>query len=344
MTRQSWRCLRVTICLLIFLGCDAAPLAESRSSGTADGSEEWGYVDVRQGAHMFWWFYNTPKQTSTDWPILLWLQGGPGASGVGIGNFGEMGPLTEALLPRQYTWLHKAHLLFVDSPVGAGFSYVDDDSLLLTNDEDVATDLVNLLRTFFKDHQKLRSNPLFIFAESYGGKHATLLGLALNQAIKKGYVKAKLGGVALGDSWISPIDSVLSWGPVLRSFSRIDRPQEDIIIGEAKIIQEDVNTGAYLNATVGWIQLESTIVNITNNVDFYNLLHDRGQDSSVGFLQAVEKENSFLSFGSYLESKLSKETNQTVPDLPTLMNGSVRKKLQIIPDIAMFVSSFFAEN
>jgi hypothetical protein len=36
-----------------------------------------------------------------------------GASGVGYGNFQEVGPLTVDLKPRSSTWLNVAHLLFV---------------------------------------------------------------------------------------------------------------------------------------------------------------------------------------------------------------------------------------
>lgn len=36
-----------------------------------------------------------------------------GASGVGIGNFEEVGPLDTYLKPRNSTWLKKADLLFV---------------------------------------------------------------------------------------------------------------------------------------------------------------------------------------------------------------------------------------
>ena len=36
-----------------------------------------------------------------------------GASGVGFGNFDEVGPLTVDLKPRSTTWLSVAHLLFV---------------------------------------------------------------------------------------------------------------------------------------------------------------------------------------------------------------------------------------
>eukprot|EP00250_Pteridium_aquilinum_P021094 c25025_g1_i1 orf=291-1655(-) len=333
MTQRSCSYVSVFIWLLC---CGAVSITRSTSSSSTGKSEEWGYVEVREGAHMFWWLYRSPNQTRTEWPLVLWLQGGPGASGVGIGNFEEFGPLTTALLPRPYTWLQKADLLFVDSPVGAGFSYVENTSLLLTKDEDVATDLISFLRDFFETHQELQSSSFFIFAESYGGKHATLLGLALNQAIKNGSVKAKLGGVALGDSWISPIDSVLSWGPVLKSFSRIDDYQEDIIQEDAKTIQMDINNGAYLDAFSGWESLENTISILSNKVDFYNLLYDQEPDSSSVFSQILNKENVFLKFGNYLKRKMLKETNQTEPDLTSVMNGPIRKKLQIIPETVIW--------
>jgi serine carboxypeptidase 1 len=38
-----------------------------------------------------------------------------GASGVGLGNFLEVGPLDVDLKPRNSTWLHKADLIFVVS-------------------------------------------------------------------------------------------------------------------------------------------------------------------------------------------------------------------------------------
>ncbi|KAH7293602.1 hypothetical protein KP509_28G032400 [Ceratopteris richardii] len=281
---------------------------------------------------MFWWLYKSPVQSSSDWPLILWLQGGPGASGVGLGNFEEIGPLTTSLLPRQHTWLTKSHLLFVDSPVGTGFSYVANDSLLLTNDEDVAIDLTTFLQAFFESHPELQSSPFFVFAESYGGKHAALLGLELNSAIRMGCVKAKLGGIALGDSWISPIDSVFSWGPVLKAFSRIDNHQEQIITGKAKEIQENIKNGAFLDATRGWSFLESLILNMSNNVDFYNILSDESDSSSSSLFETQQKQNSFQRYGHYLKMQRIKQLNQSVPDLASIMNGPIRKKLQIIPD------------
>ena len=43
--------------------------------GTADGSEEWGYIPVRPGASMFYWFYKTTHHDGDlKRPIILWLQ------------------------------------------------------------------------------------------------------------------------------------------------------------------------------------------------------------------------------------------------------------------------------
>ena len=42
---------------------------------TPDGSERWGYTDVRPGAHMFWWLYHTTHSEGyTNRPLLIWLQ------------------------------------------------------------------------------------------------------------------------------------------------------------------------------------------------------------------------------------------------------------------------------
>ncbi|KAG5042381.1 hypothetical protein JHK87_006296 [Glycine soja] len=64
---------------------------------------------------------------------------------------------------------------------------------------EAATDLTTLLIELFNSDHILQKSSFFIVAESYGGKFA----------IHKGKLKLKLGGVVLGDSWISPEDFVV---------------------------------------------------------------------------------------------------------------------------------------
>ncbi|KAK1553796.1 hypothetical protein Q3G72_003692 [Acer saccharum] len=305
-------------------------------AGTIDGSEQWGYVEVRPKAHLFWWLYKSPNRVedpSKPWPILLWLQGGPGGSGVGLGNFLEIGPLDGHLKPRNYTWLKKADLLFVDSPVGTGFSYVEDESLVVKTDEDAATDLTTLLKMIFNGNENLQKSPLYIFAESYGGKFAVTLGLSALKAIQAGQLKLQLGGVALGNSWISPEDIVFSWAPLLKDLSRMNNNGLNISNSLALNIKQQIAEGKYENATSTWEELESVIAKYSHNVDFYNFLFDDGN----GPISATKQFKGLARidrYSRYLSTKKSSTAGAggSDVDLYSLMNGPIKKKLRIIPE------------
>lgn len=166
---------------------------------------------------MFWWLHYTTADTPqpTDRPLILWLQGGPGSSSTGFGNFEILGPLDLDLKPRDFSWIHTHNVLFVDNPVGTGYSYVDHNRFLSKDNKQVARDLVELLRGFYDAHPEFKTVPLHIFGESYGGKMAIEFGHELNQEITRGLIESNLATVAMGDAWISPIDSTLSWAPYL---------------------------------------------------------------------------------------------------------------------------------
>ncbi|KAJ0497773.1 putative carboxypeptidase C [Helianthus annuus] len=323
--------------VLLFLPLFYGGLA--MGTGTLDGSEKWGYVEVRPSktysfkAHMFWWYYKSPYRTqdpNNPWPIILWLQGGPGASGVGIGNFEEVGPLDSFLKPRNSTWLRKADLLFVDNPVGTGYSYVEDEELLVKTDEEAATDLTTLLIAIFNKNETLQKSPLYIVAESYGGKYAVTLGLSALKAIEDQRLKLILGGIALGDSWISPEDFVESWGPLLKDVSRIDDnglTESNSLVEKIKL---QIANGKWTDATQTWSNLESLISDHSNGVDFYNFLLDSGMDLMSMEATEVVRATPRIKYIRYLDSlKSSPDENG---DIGLLMNGAVRKKLGIIPN------------
>ncbi|XP_068645750.1 serine carboxypeptidase-like 51 [Aristolochia californica] len=299
------------------------------AAGTADGSEEWGYVEVRPKAHMFWWLYRSPQREglpASEWPVVLWLQGGPGGSGVGIGNFQEIGPLDTDLKPRNSTWLQKADLLFVDNPVGTGFSYVEDESLVVKTDEEAATDLTTLLTELFNNKESLQNRRLFLIAESYGGKYAVTTGLSVLKAVEDGKLKLKLGGIALGDSWISPEDFVFSWGPLLRDVSRLDSNGLEKSNSLALKIRQQLKNGQYGEATDTWSDLEDVILGSSNFVDFYNFLLDSERDPLSSTAMEVSNLVVMRKYSRYLSSKVS-----SAGDLGSIMNGVIREKLEIIP-------------
>ncbi|KAL3752391.1 hypothetical protein ACJRO7_013100 [Eucalyptus globulus] len=321
--------LYVTVLTLLLLG--DGWLAEA-ARGTEDGSEEWGYVEVRPKAHMFWWLYRSPNRVddpSKPWPVVLWLQGGPGGSGVGIGNFKEIGPLDSNLKPRNSTWLQKADLLFVDNPVGTGYSFVEDPGLFVKTDEEAATDLTTLLRKIFNRNERLRKSPLYLVAESYGGKYAVTLALSVLKAIEAGKLKLKLGGVALGNSWISPEDFVFSWAPLLKDVSRLDDKGVKKSKRVARKIRRQLRSRQYAEATDSWSELEGLILSSSNSVDFYNFLSDDGTDpvsmEAAELTRGVSMKRCF-GYSNYLKTSANQDIN-----FDTLMNVIVKKKLRIIP-------------
>lgn len=316
--------------------------------------EDWGYVDVRKGAHSFWWLYGSTAPTPrASTPLVLWLQGGPGASSTGFGNFNEIGPqmllpggLTE---PRNTTWLSLANLLLIDNPVGTGYSYVDDASLLTTNNTQIAADLVALLTAFVGKYPAFQTAPFYVTCESYGGKMTTGLADALLTAISAGQLTMNFRGIALGDSWISPIDYVQTWAPYLRGTSIMDSRDATSVQATVDQIGADIAAGQWAQATNDWSALEGEISGATDGVNFYNILA-WGQAESAATSRAAPALSAMAvaaapagadlaRLAASYERTVARPYGQRLGDeLSTFMNGIIRTHLnggpggKVIPD------------
>ena len=195
----------------------------SARGGTEDGSEEWGYIPLRPGASMFYWFYRTIHPDGyLNRPIVLWLQGGPGLSGTGLGNFLMFGPLDQNLEPRNSTWIQTVNILFVDSPANSGFSLADNSSYFPKTTEETSNDLINMLKVFMNEHSYFQTNPFYIFGQSYGGKIAGALTYYLHKTIQRGEIQCNLTGVGIGNGYVSPPDFTVTVAPMLYEMSLID--------------------------------------------------------------------------------------------------------------------------
>ena len=77
--------------------------------------------------------------------------------------------------------VNHVNVLFIDNPVGTGFSYVENSNLLTKTNTEIAVDLVTFMKSFLEIHKEFKHVPLYIFSESYGGKMAIEFALLLDQ-------------------------------------------------------------------------------------------------------------------------------------------------------------------
>ena len=258
-----------------------------------------------------------------------WLQGGPGASSTGYGNFDEMGPLDTNLNPRNTTWVKLANVLYLDQPVGTGFSYADSPDVFTTDNAQIADDMVRFLQQWLKLYPNFKTQPFYVFCESYGGKMTTGLATALLTAIDNASIQLDFRGVALGDSWIDGVDFTLAWAPYLQQLSLLTPPEAKAIYATALETQAAAQAGEWEKATQLWGTVEDEIEAQAGGVSFYNFLQMAPAPSAAS-VPLYRQHTQWRA--PHLASLAARHLDVFAADpLYTLMNGPIRKKLGIIP-------------
>ncbi|XP_011069855.1 serine carboxypeptidase-like 18 isoform X1 [Sesamum indicum] len=157
---------------------------------------ETGYIGVGENeeAQLFYFFLESESNPEKD-PFVFWLTGGPGCAGLSTILL-EMGTFmldyanckgdSVALKLNEYAWTKAANILFIDQPVGTGFSYAKTLASSLANDTLSARLCYDFLKKWLIDHPKYLENPLYIFGESYAGIVLPLVVNEVYNGIKTG--------------------------------------------------------------------------------------------------------------------------------------------------------------
>ena len=169
-----------------------------------------GYFSVGQGMNMFFWFFEA-RHNPEKAPLALWLNGGPGCSSL-IGLFQENGPChfvngdsQPSLNPN--SWNEYANMLYVDQPIGTGFSYGRDpvDSTVTA-----APYVWAFMQAFFTKYPQYENRDFGIFTESYGGHYGPEFAdyfNSQNSAVAAGKTrgqKINLIALSVGNGWFDP--------------------------------------------------------------------------------------------------------------------------------------------
>jgi len=160
-------------------------------------------------AFLFYWFTekvggSTPGET----PVMIWLNGGPGASSMTGFLIENIGPYTldgKKLKVNDYAWTNKYNLLIIDNPVGTGFSNTTETpSCYPSTLEQIAQQFHAGLDTFFNDlHPEYSSNPLFLSGESYAGTYIPMFAVELDKQ------NFPFEGIIVGNGVLDPENDIL---------------------------------------------------------------------------------------------------------------------------------------
>ncbi|KAH7655146.1 Peptidase S10 serine carboxypeptidase protein [Dioscorea alata] len=167
-----------------------------------------GYITVNKenGRALFYWFFEAQTLPSKR-PLLLWLNGGPGCSSVGYGAAVELGPLKvkrngTGLEYNKYAWNKEANLLFLESPIGVGFSYTNTSSDLTKLDDGfVAEDAYSFIVNWLKRFPQYQARDFYISGESYAGHYVPQLSELIYERNKntKNYPFINFKGFMVGN-------------------------------------------------------------------------------------------------------------------------------------------------
>lgn len=171
-----------------------------------------GYLDIDSlDKHLFYSFFESRNDPKND-PIILWLNGGPGCSS-STGLFFELGPssINKTLHPvyNPYSWNSNASVIFLDQPVGVGYSYTGGDEV--KNTLTAAKDVYVFLELFFQKFPQFLTNKFHIAGESYAGHYIPAFA---SEIINNADRSFELASVLIGNGITDPLIQDGSYKPM----------------------------------------------------------------------------------------------------------------------------------
>lgn len=206
-----------------------------------------GFITVtEQGDDLFYWLFKSRDSKSTD-PLVFWLTGGPGCSSV-LAAFTENGPFTVNkdlnLTKNVYSWNEHANVVYVDQPIGTGFSK-GSIADYATSEEVIASDFYTFLKGFLEKFPEYHSRPMFITGESYAGHYIPAIASYIYQQKNP---DVNLVGVAIGNGWVDPYLQYPQYNTFALENGLIGKTQYYLLEGAFTVCQGLIDTGIWLAA------------------------------------------------------------------------------------------------
>lgn len=219
---------------------------QAKIKGEIEGLGYSGYFTVNatnstQQNNIFTWFQPCSEGCDDNAPFILWMQGGPGGPGV-FGALSEVGSFyvkkDMTLGKRCYSWCKTANCLFVDQPVGTGFSFQSNpdgkftpikDIVYTTTSKDATEQVHGVLSQVFTMFPQYQKSPFYITGESYGGLYEAHMGKTIVEHNAVDKTKINFVGLAVGDPILNSHYQWKTYGATLYALGLVFGSERDNI-------------------------------------------------------------------------------------------------------------------
>ena len=266
-------------------------------------------TDPSVGNNMFWWYFPAQNKNKNA-PLVIWLQGGPGGAST-FGLFAEMGPIMLAkdktdptgfrVEDRPTSWNKEYGMLFIDNPVGAGFSYTTKNGYCKDTKTCVARNLYSVLEQFYQVFPKQLDVGLWITGESYGGHYVPAISYFIHEknedSANPPKIRIPLKGCAVGDGWIDPVNMLGGYPDMMYNQGLLSELERDQIKNLSDEAADLIRAGEYLKSFDVWDKMLNGDVWPYGNL-FHNLTGLNDYDNYMN----TDPPEELSYFGTYLSA------------------------------------------
>ncbi|KAL1298207.1 hypothetical protein HN51_042602 [Arachis hypogaea] len=238
-----------------------------------------GYLSVSKtsSSAFFYTFYEAQNSTLplSKTPLLIWLQGGPGSSSM-IGSLYAVGPwrITESITlePNPGAWNKFFGVLFLDNPIGTGFSIASSPQEIPTNQEGIAKHLYVALTRFLQLDPVYKHRPIYIVGQSYGGKYASTTGnyILKRNAQLHASKRVNLVGVAIGNGIIEAVTQSRTHPANAYYEGLINERQKSELEKDQLEVVRLAQIQHWSEATIAWRRLQGKLQNMSGLATLYD--------------------------------------------------------------------------
>ncbi|XVE52080.1 hypothetical protein DITRI_Ditri02bG0092300 [Diplodiscus trichospermus] len=297
-----------------------------------------GYIDLdeKAGSSLFYYFVEAESDPMTK-PLTIWLTGGPGCSSVGDG-FASVGPFVttnnaRGLQRNLFSWNKVSNLLFIDSPIGAGWSYSNTSSDYSNGDDSTNKNLMTFILKWYEKYPDFKSRDVYLAGSSFAGHFVPNFANSLLDYNKQSNgLKINVKGLALGNPMLRKKLDIRSRFDFFFSRGMISSELHQEIEKECNAIDENnyyANTGT--NWTAACTELMSKAPLVAFKTDDPGIaeskLFDVLRDQCSGTLEELKsgKEVSMVSYEVEMCLPLRADFYFNLPEVQTAFHGNRTK-------------------